>query len=699
MKSVAIFALLLVLLPAVGAAAAESLTPDELALVRKAEEQRIKAIASVYGSVVAVYGPARQGGGSGVVFDPAGYALTNHHVVAAAGMNGQAGLADGKLYPWKLIGTDPGGDVAIIKLEGKDKFPVSPLGNSDEVRVGDWAMAMGNPFVLAEDQTPTVTLGVVSGVQRYQYGAGKNPLVYGNCIQVDSSINPGNSGGPLYNMHGQVIGINGRGSFKERGRVNVGVGYAISMKQIRNFIPELMATKMVQHGTLDALFSNRNNTKGQRVVMCDTLNLDSPVARLGLQLGDELISFEGETITEANQYTNLISTLPAGWPCELTFRHEGKEKTVHVRLAALPYGKEQIHPEPEPMPMPPGGEEKPKEPMGGAKEDKPAEKDAPKAEPQSKDAAFQEAPAEEPKAEDKPKDEKPTEKLEEKPPEPRPMPMPIRIGGAKPNFGKEGEIRDLEANRASTKYIFARWREIAGTAALGEKVKGLAIADELLRKDKAIGEVQTVVAADGRFRVAYTEYGVNYAYGFDGKKYWAKQADRDLVDITLDELLEQSIASQAVALAAMLQAEPLQGLGDVQLDGADKAQRRPAFRVRLSHEDKPRWYVWLRQFDDAGQSSVQLAKTGTDIDGVDPFVVYEDWREVSGLKLPHVKRLASGLDEASAIFMKTTEVKVLDQVSDEALQPPAAVENEAAEEAADKKDAVENKADENDAQE
>jgi S1-C subfamily serine protease len=610
------------------------------------------------------------------VFDPAGYALTNHHVVAAAGANGQAGLADGKLYPWKLVGTDPGGDVAIIKLEGKDKFPVSPLGNSDDVRVGDWAMAMGNPFVLAEDQTPTVTLGVVSGVKRYQYGAGKNTLVYGNCIQVDSSINPGNSGGPLYNMQGQVIGINGRGSFKERGRVNVGVGYAISMKQIRNFIPELLATKMVQHGTLDALFSNRNNEKGQRIVMCDTLNLDSPVARMGLQLGDRLVAFEGETITDANQYTNLISTLPAGWPCEITFEHEGKQKTVFVRLAALPYGQEQIHPEPEPMPMP-GGEEKPKEaPKGGADGEKPAEK----TQPQPKEAAFQEAPAEEPKkdekpeekpADEKPADEKPAEKPPEKPAE-RPMPIPIQIGGAKPNFGKEGQIRDLDQNRANSKHIFTRWREVAGAAALGEKVKGLEISDELLRKDKAIGEVQTVVAADGRFRVGYTEYGVSYSFGFDGKKYWAKLADRELQDITLDELLDQSIASHAVALAAMLQAEPLKGLGDVQLDGADKAQRRPAFRMKISHEDKPRWYVWLRQFDDAGQSSVQLSKTGTDIDGVDAFVVYEDWREVAGLSLPHIKRLATGLDEASTIFMKTKEVKVLDQVTDEALQPPTA---------------------------
>src|SRR5207237_5136646 len=133
--------------------------------------------------------------------------------------------------------------------------------------VGDWSMAMGNPFVLAEDQHPTVTLGIVSGTHRYQPGDGLNTLVYGNCIQVDSSINPGNSGGPLFNLRGEVIGINGRGSFEERGRVNVGLGYAISSKQIKNFIPELLATKIVQHGTLDTVFGNP-----QAGVLCHHLN-------------------------------------------------------------------------------------------------------------------------------------------------------------------------------------------------------------------------------------------------------------------------------------------------------------------------------------------------------------------------------------------------------------------------------------------
>src|SRR5439155_16219299 len=171
-----------------------------------------------------------------------------------------------------------------------------------------------------------------SGVKRFQEGSGLNQLVYGNCLQVDSSINPGNSGGPLFDIRGQIIGINGRGSFEERGRVNVGLGYAISSNQIKNFIPELLATKIAQHGTLDAMFGNREER-----VICHTLNLDSAAAKGGLALGHRLVSFEGAPIHDANELTNLLSTYPAGWPAEVVVEHEGMPKTIHVRLAALPY--------------------------------------------------------------------------------------------------------------------------------------------------------------------------------------------------------------------------------------------------------------------------------------------------------------------------------------------------------------------------
>ena len=609
-----LFAVCLALLVA-STADANEISPEELALVKQAEEARIAAIKSVYGSVVAVYGPTRQGGGSGVLFDEAGYALTNHHVVAGAGANGQGGLADGKLYPWKLVGTDPGGDVAIIKLQRKGDFPFSRLGRSDDVRVGDWAMAMGNPFILAEDQTPTVTLGVVSGVKRYQYGAGSNTLVYGNCIQVDSSINPGNSGGPLYNMRGQVIGINGRGSFKERGRVNVGVGYAISMRQIRNFIPDLMATKMAQHGTLDALFTNRRDLDGNELVLCSTINLDAPVARLGLELGDELIAFEGQPIQDANEFTNLISTLPADWPVELTYERNGVQKTIWVRLTALPYNQQQINP-PEEEPGP--GEEKPMDDEEGDGE--------------------------------------------------KPKPRRIEIGRrARPNFGQEGKIRDAKFNRENAVYILSRWREFSGAASLDEQWVAVSITDDLLRKDKKIGTAETTLARDGRFHVTYTEYGVERQFGYDGEHYWMHAADQPPREIEAADLLQQPLAAQAAALAEMLQDQPLQRLGEIQLDGSDKSQRRPCYRVRVARDETPQLFVWLRQFDDAGRTHIELSKSGVDIDGADTCILYSSWGQVgnSGLRMPWTRALASGLDESSVVKLQANQIKVVGDIDDQ----------------------------------
>src|SRR4029077_9468905 len=137
------------------------------------------------------------------------------------------------------------------------KFPFAVMGDSDKVHEGDWSIAMGNPFLLATDFTPTVTFGLVSGVNRYQPPAGII-LEYTDCIQFDTSINPGNSGGPLFNMDGEVIGINGRGSFDKRGRVNSGAGYAISSNQIKNFMGHLRAGLDADHATLGAFIENKS---------------------------------------------------------------------------------------------------------------------------------------------------------------------------------------------------------------------------------------------------------------------------------------------------------------------------------------------------------------------------------------------------------------------------------------------------------
>src|SRR5437763_1383450 len=276
--------------------------------VKKAEEERIAAIEKVKPSVVAVFGPGGQGGGSGVLIDEDGYALTNFHVVEGAGNVMQCGLPDGVLYDAVLVGLDKVGDVALIKLlpkkEGK-KFPFAVLGDSDKVKAGDWSFAMGNPFLLATDFTPTVTYGLVSGVHRYQYPAG-TLLEYTDCIQIDTSINPGNSGGPLFDAAGELIGINGRGSFEKRGRVNSGVGYAISINQIKNFMGHLRAGLDSDHATLGARIEEKTEEAANTQMVVTSILEDSDAHRRGLDPDDEIVSFAGRPLASVNQYKNVL---------------------------------------------------------------------------------------------------------------------------------------------------------------------------------------------------------------------------------------------------------------------------------------------------------------------------------------------------------------------------------------------------------
>jgi len=314
-----------------GTRAAE-ITPEELAAVRAHEAARVAVMSNVYGTAVCVYGRiVAAGGGSGVLFDKRGYLLSNNHVAEPVGEQGWGGLADGKLYKLRTIGVDPTGDLALMRLEGTNAFPSARLGRSDRVQAGDFCFAIGNPFNLATNQHPTVTLGIISAIHRYQRGAA-NLGVYGNCFQVDTSINPGNSGGPLFNFRGEVIGINGRGAFEERARVNVGLGFAIPVEQIKNFLPDLRAAKTCQHGSLDATFAERDGR-----VVCSELNLDADIAKLGLALGDRLVEFDRQPIRSANEFAGLISTYPARWPVTVTFEHEGQLRTVWTRLRALPF--------------------------------------------------------------------------------------------------------------------------------------------------------------------------------------------------------------------------------------------------------------------------------------------------------------------------------------------------------------------------
>ena len=303
--------------------------------VLDAEAERVAVIAKVRPAVAAVCFFGGKACGSGVVIDPEGYALTNFHVVQPTGSVMQCGLADGELYDTVLVGQDKVGDVALIKLLPKKPgtpFPFVELGNSDTVRVGDWSLAMGNPFGLSQDFTPTVTYGLVSGVHRYQPPEGKGTLEYTDCIQIDTSINPGNSGGPLFNMAGELIGINGRGSFEKRGRVNSGVGYAISINQIKNFLGHMKAGLDTDHATLGALVETEDADASLSKMVVGQILADADAYRRGLRPGDQLVEFAGRPLSSTNQYKNILGVFPKGWRLPITIRRDNERREMLVRL-------------------------------------------------------------------------------------------------------------------------------------------------------------------------------------------------------------------------------------------------------------------------------------------------------------------------------------------------------------------------------
>jgi len=632
--------LVVVLMVAACAALGEPMPADELRRVKADEADRVAAIEKVRGAVVCMYGRAvGRGGGSGVLIHPDGFVLTNYHVVRAAGRSGKAGLADGNLYDWDLYGMDPGGDLALVRLKGKDVFPAAPLGDSGAVRPGDWALAMGNPFALAEDHAPTVTLGIVSGVERFQHGqGGGRTLVYGNCIQIDTSINPGNSGGPLFDIRGRLIGINGRGSFEERGRVNVGVGYAISIEQAKNFLPDLLATKVCEHATLDATFVYAGGK-----VICDAVNLDSPVGELGLRPGDELLALDGRPVRTANRLLNLITTYPARWPVEVTFRHGGKEVSGWLRLTPLPYGQIARRPVPvRPRVIP--GKKKEDEEEGKTEDRGPDE-----------DAEGKEGAGGKKKSASPPDDAKPKPKPPERPP------------------AKPGQIMEPERNREACRWLLERYVEFLGGRAALARSAAVECEETASVEGRPPLRRRRLVAADGRFRIetlaAETQ---DNAWGWDGERFWHRPGEAEGSDPNRDEAApKRTDAAIRRAMAALAAKKPLDGFQEVELEGGDRACRRRAFRLRVRQADGPACLFWFSVLDGSDRFEVRLLKAALDSEskGADRAWTFGDYRTVDGLRVPHRVRLVRGLEERVEREYVVSACKVLGTVPDGAFRP------------------------------
>ncbi len=346
--------------------------------VEAAERQRIAAVSRAMPSTVSIFVPGGGGGGSGVLISPDGYALTNFHVSSPAGNYMRCGLSDGRIYDAVIIGVDPVGDLALIRLLGRNDFPAAEFADSLKARTGQWCMVIGNPFLLNTNLKPSVSWGILSGVGRYQYPSG-TLLEYADCFQTDATINPGNSGGPLYDADGRLLGIVGRGSFEKRGRVNVGVGYAISINQARNFLGDLHSGRVVDHATLGATVATGDDGSVKISNILDT----SDAYRRGLRYDDEIVEIDGRSVHTANQVQNVLATLPAQWRVKLTYRHEGELRSTLVRLASVHREDELLErmaaalPPPPPAPDQPKRSEQPESPENKSDEDDGEPGDAP----------------------------------------------------------------------------------------------------------------------------------------------------------------------------------------------------------------------------------------------------------------------------------------------------------------------------------
>ena len=273
------------------------------------------------------------GQGSGFLISKDGYILTNNHVVGDADRI-LVTLQGGRRYEARRIGSDPKSEVAVIKIEGEG-FPCVALGDSASLQIGEWVIAVGNPFGLAE----TVTVGVVSAKGRSNIGIAE----YEDFIQTDAAINPGNSGGPLLNLDGEVVGINT--AIYSRSGGYMGIGFAIPINMARAIKDQLVETGRVSRGFLGVRLNRSDITQDMalsfgldrsRGVLIAEVVPDSPADEAGLREGDIILEMNGAAVNSNAAFRNRIAMLPPGADLQLRVFRDGSEETVRLTVAALP---------------------------------------------------------------------------------------------------------------------------------------------------------------------------------------------------------------------------------------------------------------------------------------------------------------------------------------------------------------------------
>ena len=268
--------------------------------------------------------------GSGFIIDASGYVVTNNHVIDGA-KDIEVTLTDGSEYPAKLIGTDPKTDLALLKVEAKKPLPYVSFGDSDKMRIGDWVMAVGNPFGLGG----TVTAGIVSARGRDIHGG-----PYDDFLQIDAAINQGNSGGPAFSTDGSVIGIN-TAIYSPSGG-SVGIGFAIPSNLAKPIIAELKEQGHVDRGWLGVSIqpltpdlAQGMGLEADKGALISSVQDDSPAAAAGLKSGDVVVRFGDREIESPKDLSRVVAETASGATVPVKVWRDGSEHTVEVKIAEM----------------------------------------------------------------------------------------------------------------------------------------------------------------------------------------------------------------------------------------------------------------------------------------------------------------------------------------------------------------------------
>ena len=278
--------------------------------------------------------------GSGVIADARGYILTNNHVVEEAAEI-EVRLSDDRKFKATIVGRDPKTDLAVLKIDAPPgKLPVARLGDSDKLRVGQWAIAIGNPFGLDR----TVTVGIISATGRTRVGV----ATYEAFIQTDASINPGNSGGPLLNLEGRVIGINT--AIVSSGQ---GIGFSIPINMARDIMSQLISNGRVVRGWLGVVIQDLTTelaagfgvAPSSGVLVSDVMK-GAPAEAAGIKAGDIIVQFDGAPVKEVTELQKRVAGVPPGRPTPVVVVRDGKPTSLTVRISEQPGEEAAVSPQP-----------------------------------------------------------------------------------------------------------------------------------------------------------------------------------------------------------------------------------------------------------------------------------------------------------------------------------------------------------------